>query len=421
MKRRRISRRRSPQRVSVAAILGGACSLCGGSAVALELGDIQVESSLGQPLRASIGFSLNPNEQMFDFCVRLSQSVAGGPIPSVSRADVSVVGNRIVFTGDTAIKDPLLNMQVVVDCPYTPQLTREYTLVVDPIEFLQNEVISADAIAPSAAALIAQTAAAAPPEQSTEIADTAGDGASVAVTSMDRSPIAMNAEYRVQSGDSVSAIAARIEGRTNSLQSAIALLVSSNPGAFLDGDAARLMAGSLLTIPPMTEVFDRSTNNVEPTVPDIREYASEPAQAEPETVASATPPATVDLPVAEPEEVSAIDNDESQPAEVPLSSVTEEVVSEPIEVPAEPASAAGPAEETVATRTTGFSVEMPIGPVDNELRPGDVIVSPVAESTATETTTADTPVIAAPAVGAADSSARGNTNSWTWLTWPVGG
>lgn len=419
--RRNTSRRHSSTLVSAAATLGGALSLVGSPAFALELGEIQVESTLGQPLRASVGFTLNANEQMFDFCVRLRQGLDGGPIPSVSRANVAIVGNRIVFTGDAAIKDPLLSMQVIVDCPYTPHLRRQYTLVVDPVEFVENNVFLVDEPAPAATTPIAT----APVAQNIQVIETPVVAEPVTVARDDRSPIEMNAEYRVQSGDSVSAIASRIEGRTNSLRSAISILVASNPDVFPDGNAEMLMAGSVLVIPPMTAEFDAGENIARPVVTNVREFAPLPAQAEPETVSSLTLPAPVEEPVA-----ATAEQIPEPPAEVeePVAAVEKEpptlVADTDVAPPEETADAeatAEAAEETVVTTISESSTQIDTGSADGELQPGDIVVAAPAESATMETAELTAPVVTAPVVSTADSSASGSNDSWAWLSWPVGG
>ena len=105
--------------------VGSVCGLAASPASALELGELRMESTLGQPLRASIAYALSPNETLYDFCIALQAPQAGGAIPSVTRANVSVTNNAIILTGDTVVKDPLLNVRVAIDCPYTPHLVRE--------------------------------------------------------------------------------------------------------------------------------------------------------------------------------------------------------------------------------------------------------------------------------------------------------
>jgi hypothetical protein len=60
-------------------------SLAGLPANALELGDLTVQSRLGQPLRASIAFALAPNEQLTDSCVTLGAGASASGLPGVSR------------------------------------------------------------------------------------------------------------------------------------------------------------------------------------------------------------------------------------------------------------------------------------------------------------------------------------------------
>ena len=78
----RISKQILPTLLAV----GGACGFVAGSASALELGDIKVESKLGQPLSASIAYALNPNEQLADYCIFLQPGVMSSGIPSISKA-----------------------------------------------------------------------------------------------------------------------------------------------------------------------------------------------------------------------------------------------------------------------------------------------------------------------------------------------
>ena len=114
-------------------VAGGVCGLGAMPAQALELGEISVDSNLGQPLRASIAYALNANEQLHGYCISLRSGSQGSDAPALHDAKISVTGNRIQVSGNSAIREPLLNMQVVVDCAYTPNLAREYVLLIDPV------------------------------------------------------------------------------------------------------------------------------------------------------------------------------------------------------------------------------------------------------------------------------------------------
>jgi Tfp pilus assembly protein FimV len=190
-------------------VIGGACSLATTPVNALELGEVQIESTLGQPLRASIAYALNPNEQLFDFCISLRPGVAGSAIPTVSRARISVTAGAIILTGKTSIRDPLLNVQVAVDCPYTPHLVREYTLIVDPaLRDVTTRFAAEDGVIDQPLAL---PAPATPQETAIPRVNTPARASRLRT---DAPPIAMSAEYQVQPGDTISLIASRIENRT---------------------------------------------------------------------------------------------------------------------------------------------------------------------------------------------------------------
>jgi hypothetical protein len=229
----------------VLAAVGGACGLASLPADALELGDIRMESTLGQPLRASVAFALNPNEQLHDFCIYLRPGPTGGPIASVTRANLAVNGSRIVITGNTPVMDPLLNLQLAVDCPYTPNLSRQYTMIIDPV--LPTET----------APMYAATQPANPPAvtaRSTAPQVTQATRAQ-AVNSVPATPLTAGDEYRVRPGDTASTIVARVGDRNVSLRAAVERLVVANPDAFLQRNADRIMAGSVLTLPDLTEAY----------------------------------------------------------------------------------------------------------------------------------------------------------------------
>jgi len=228
--------------------VGGACGLAVAPASALELGQIRVDSALGQPLRASIAYALNPNEQLFDYCIFLKPGIAMNGIPVVSNTRVTITDGVIVLNGRTPIREPLLAMQLSVNCPYTARLARDYTLMIDPAPLGESEPV---ALSTDAAPLI--------PVQTSSV--TATDIVSVqkatrivpaSVRPRDDTPIAASSRYRVQAGDSLSQIASRIENRSIALWPAVDAIFAVNPDAFLNNDRDLLKAGSWLLIPDLT-------------------------------------------------------------------------------------------------------------------------------------------------------------------------
>lgn len=206
-------------------------SLAAVHASALELGDVKVHSSLGQPLRASIAYALAPNEAIFDTCVSLVGGPSASGLPSVSRGSMIVTDGVIAITGNAVVNDPLLSLRVSVNCPYTPQLTREYMLFVDPADTL---------VQPAPAVAAAPAAETAPATRS---------AAPVTRRAAPAGPAIASTRYLVQPGDSLSEIAQRIENRPVGLWEAVNAIFVANPQAFLGNDVNMLKAGAWLDIP----------------------------------------------------------------------------------------------------------------------------------------------------------------------------
>jgi len=341
-----------------------------------------MESTLGQPLRASIAFALNPNEQVMDHCVSLRSGPGDAWLPSVTRASISVTGNRIIIEGNTAIMDPLLSLRIVVDCPYTPDIVRDYTAIVDPVLPDTTPSVAPPALPAPAPVTERRVAAAAEPVSA----------ATPTVPVADSSPLVTGATYRIRTGDTASAIAARIADRSVSLAAAIDALVSANPDAFVDRDPNRILAGSLLTIPALDEIATTETVVAPPVTARAAAAAAEPAPAR---AAPAAPRPSLTPPVAR-----------VAPSAAPAP------VAEPIEMPAdvtEPATAEAPvaAADTMDHETVSVADTAPVEPSadTDELRPGDIILKPVAPVAAKPTPA----VVAAPAADGAGGSG--------WLQW----
>ena len=147
-----------------------------------------------------------------------------------------VADGVIAITGSTIIREPLMTMRLNISCPYTAQLTREYTMFIDP-----PGTNSTPIEAPVAARVASQPQLA--PQRATPTR--------APVTTrrpVNAEPIAAT-RYQVQPGDSLSEIVQRIENRQVALWPAVNAIFAANPGAFLDDDPNKLKAGSWLTIP----------------------------------------------------------------------------------------------------------------------------------------------------------------------------
>ena len=357
--------------------VGGACGLTA-PANAIELGELQIESHLGQPLRASIAYALSPNEQLFDFCIFLRPGMAASRLPYVSNASVTVTERAIIFNGRTPLREPMLSMQVAVNCPYTAHLAREYTLLIDPPRTTPAERVLVASEQPQAPARTAPVTATQPAEPVAEAAAPVVRARQSAVPSAPTAPIATGSRYLVQPGDSLSEIVARIDGRELSLWPAVNAVFAANPDAFLNDDVNQLKAGSWLVIPDLVQ-----------GAPAV---ATQPAATQP-----------VELPV--------------QTATLTSDAATTGAVEEPDtpEAPVETdANVASQPTETAAT------IEDTTGAMPNtaDLQPGDIVIGAGEQVVSIPDTELENPaappitVVSRPEVPAGSTS-----GAWSWLMW----
>lgn len=268
------------------ALLAVGGGLASAPAASLELGEINVQSTLGQPLRASIAFALGPNEQISDYCISLRPGLVNSGIPAISQATISVANGTILLAGKAAVREPLVTTRLQVACPYTPNISRDYMMFINPA---QHPVAQSVAPQPAQAAAPVPAAAAAPVQPTTR------RPAARRPAAVNRSPIDASQRYRVQPGESLSEIAQRIENRSVGLWSAVTQIFDANPAAFIDADPNRLKAGAWLTIPD----FGPNARFADATA-----VATPPAEA-PAAVAAAPAQANAEQnPVVQPEAVS---------------------------------------------------------------------------------------------------------------------
>jgi hypothetical protein len=225
-------RRSRTGKAALPALIAAGGGLVVGSAAALELGELQVQSTLGQPLRASIAYALSPNEIIDDRCVAVRSG--GRDLPGLHNASVRVSKGVISISGRSPVMEPMLSANLVIDCPYSAHVSRSYLLFINPQQAPVTEARSSAAAASVATAPVNRRSNAPRPAVST-------------------APIAQDARYLVQRGDSLSGIVQRLENRGAATAEAMAAIFDANPDAFFNGDPDRLKAGSWLDIPSLAE------------------------------------------------------------------------------------------------------------------------------------------------------------------------
>lgn len=204
---------------------------------ALELGELTLQSRFGQPLRASISYVLAANEQLSDYCVTVRPGPSVSGLPGFGAATASVSNGVILLRGKTPVREPMISAQVIVNCPYSANLSREYLLFVDPL------------ISVKPATVTLQSTPQAEPVAVTPAAIERPVTATIAIAEPVQKDIGTATRYQVQVGDSLSMIAQRIENRPAGLWAVVNAIFAANPDAFTANDPSQLKAGSWLSIP----------------------------------------------------------------------------------------------------------------------------------------------------------------------------
>jgi pilus assembly protein FimV len=257
-------------RFALTGVAAAALLLAAQGAWALGLGRLQVQSSLGETLRAEIDVtSLSPEE-----AANLQVKVASPDAYKAAGVDYNVVlpATRVTLerradgrpylrlTSDRGVQEPFVD--VILEITWsTGRLTREYTMLFDPPATARAPAPStAPAMAAaSPAAEPARPAAqprparvpsaepAAPSARSTEPRAAATQRAAAAPAT--KAGPESGDEYRVRQGDTLSKIAGRTQRSGVSLDQMLVALYRANPQAFMDNNMNRLKSGVVLAVP----------------------------------------------------------------------------------------------------------------------------------------------------------------------------
>lgn len=210
-------------------------------ASALGLGEISLHSALAEPLEADIELIDARGLGADDIKVRLAPNHvfarAGVERPDIL-AKLSFVpaldagSQRIRVSSTTPVNEPYLNFIVELTLP-GGQLLREYTLLLDPP--LYQPDLTALPLAQPTPAVVGMPPAEPAPARTLPMAE-------------------QGKRYRIQPGDSLWAITARLQGgKAGSREALMADLYALNPDAFIGGDRNRLRVGAEMLLPDHVE------------------------------------------------------------------------------------------------------------------------------------------------------------------------
>ncbi|HXE21846.1 MAG TPA: FimV/HubP family polar landmark protein [Rhodoferax sp.] len=219
--------------------------LAGIDAHALALGELTVQSALGEPLRAEIDIpDINAAE-----AASLQTSVAPPADyktagleynPAVSKLRITLAHHPdgrayLSLRSDQVVNDPFIDVILVANWS-SGRIERDYTMLFDPN--LTRQLPPVRPVAPQISAMPAMPAP------------------SMARPSMRRAPITRTesapgagGQLVVKRGDTAGRIAAANKPENVSLDQMLVALLRSNPQAFIHGNVNRMRAGAVLTLP----------------------------------------------------------------------------------------------------------------------------------------------------------------------------
>jgi pilus assembly protein FimV len=251
--------------------IAAASALTSGTAHALGLGEIDLQSSLSQPLVAEIELlevrDLAQTEVIPTLASPEEFNKAGVDrqyfltdlkfTPIIKPNGKSVI--RITST--KPVREPYVNFLVEVLWP-NGRLLREYTLLLDPPMYSPAPVVTAAPRLPVATAPAPRPQTVAPtPRPVTPSASTPARPVAPVAPSSAAAPAAASKidgdQYKTTSSDTLWEIAQRSR-QNGSVHQAMLAIQDLNPGAFLDGNINRLKSGQVLRLPTDAQIKSRS-------------------------------------------------------------------------------------------------------------------------------------------------------------------
>jgi Tfp pilus assembly protein FimV len=236
-----------PVPASIRAVFFGLLTLPALPTWALGLGELTVESRLGQPFSARTLIRTASDETVEAGCVTVLSGASASGLPGIPRARVEVEprdGDYVLrIRTQRPVLEPAVSLVLAADCPGAAPVRREYTVLIDPPDAVWAARLPAQAAAPTASPRVrpppvpAQTpAAAAAPSPRPAAADTGPTGAR---------------SLRVQRGDTLYGIVSRLypEASRRDRWRLVEAMVAANRSVFPDGDPNRLPIGVELRVP----------------------------------------------------------------------------------------------------------------------------------------------------------------------------
>lgn len=121
-------------------VLLAAALLAPSYGTAIGLGEINVQSFLGEPFRATIALQTTENEEVDVACLSLSPPPQTEGMVYLRRARLSLseqAGTRqLLVSGTHVLDEPYLNIVIKSSCEAHGHMLREYTVLIDPPSYI---------------------------------------------------------------------------------------------------------------------------------------------------------------------------------------------------------------------------------------------------------------------------------------------
>ena len=229
-----------------------------GTAAALGLGEIELQSALNQPLSANIRLlqadGLASDEILITLATPAEFERAGIDRPALLSELRFVIatdaeGRRVIrVSSREPMREPYLDFLLEVQWPQG-KMMREFTLLLDPPGYVMKQPVTPPAVrtAPVVMPAASAPAAAPTPRPTPSEPAPASEGGGL---------------HRVGSaGNTLWAIAKAVRPSSEvTLQQTMMALRDLNPQAFVDGDINRLKRGALLQVPSLDQIRQRSAS-----------------------------------------------------------------------------------------------------------------------------------------------------------------
>ncbi|MGB3461781.1 MAG: FimV/HubP family polar landmark protein [Rhodanobacter lindaniclasticus] len=221
--------------------------------LALDLGQVQVKSALGQPLLAEIPLHPANPAELQGLTVKLASSeqfaragIVGGRTDIPLHFSVAAGAHPVIrITSSVPVNDPYLDLLIEVDGKDGPSV-REYAILLDP---------------PGTHSAVAAVAAPAPAVSPRQASPTPRPAQSAPAKASQPAPVTraptpaavQNGRFPVQSGQTLSGIARSVAPAGVDVRQMMLALQQANPDAFYRDNINALKSGVVLRVPTASE------------------------------------------------------------------------------------------------------------------------------------------------------------------------